>query len=204
MPPEQQPFTPFAPEGTVPQSVPPAPTRSFVAQGTSEDEKYSTTGWSWGAFMFGPMFLIAVRKYKQLWLYAIPLLFPLLLGLLVVGQSMYGDSSPGGIYGAVLPIIIVSIGIAILFFIALPIYFGIKGRMLAAESRTFSNKDQYVGFMKVMDHAGKVGFFLTLGFLMLGFVFLIVTQSILPQGSSGNGGYDEYESTPYDFEDFEY
>jgi len=40
--------------------------------------------------------------------------------------------------------------------IGLMIYFGMKGRELAAESKIFTSRDQYVGFMKGIDHAGKV------------------------------------------------
>jgi hypothetical protein len=206
MPPEQQPLTPYAPEGVAPEATPPAPpVAPFIAQGASEDEKYAAPGWSWGACMFGPMFLIAVRKYAYLWLYLVPVIFLFgtiaLWGLLALGQAMSGGSSGMGMMGIMTPILI---GIGMLSFFALPIFFGIKGRMLAAESRTFTNRDQYIGFMKVMDHAGKVGFFLTLGFLVLGVVFLGVTQSIVPSGGDGYGGYDEYESMPYDFEELDY
>ena len=36
------------------------------------------------------------------------------------------------------------------------IYFGMKGRELAASSTTFSSDEQRLGFMKGIDHAGKV------------------------------------------------
>lgn len=41
----------------------------------------------------------------------------------------------------------------------LMIYFGVKGRELAAGSPVFKSKQQYIGFMKGIDHAGKVIFF---------------------------------------------
>jgi hypothetical protein len=44
--------------------------------------------------------------------------------------------------------------------IGLMIYFGIKGRVIASSSPVFKNKQQYIGFMKGIDHAGKVMFFL--------------------------------------------
>ena len=43
--------------------------------------------------------------------------------------------------------------------LGLMIYFGLKGRAMAAESKTFSNRDQYIGFMKGIDHAGRILFF---------------------------------------------
>lgn len=43
--------------------------------------------------------------------------------------------------------------------LGLMIYFGVKGRELAAASPVFKSKQQYIGFMKGIDHAGKVIFF---------------------------------------------
>lgn len=47
------------------------------------------------------------------------------------------------------------------------IIFGMKGRELAATSRTFDNKEQSIGFIKAMDHAGKIVFFILLCFIAL-------------------------------------
>lgn len=121
----QQPFQPYG--ASVP---PPAQTQvvatatTYMADATADADtlKYSTPGWSWGAFLFNVMFAAGLRKY---WF----LLFLLLYWIPFIGG-------------------LCSLGVMI--------YFGVKGREMAAESKVFANKDQYVGFMKGVDHAGKV------------------------------------------------
>lgn len=62
------------------------------------------------------------------------------------------------------------------------IFFGMKGREMAATSVTFTSRDQYVGFMKAIDHAGKVFFFLTVGMIALFFIVLVSAFSLLGPG----------------------
>ncbi len=53
--------------------------------------------------------------------------------------------------------------------IALMIYFGVNGREMARKSKIFSNKEQYLGFMKGIDRAGKV-----IGIMYLLFVVFVI------------------------------
>jgi hypothetical protein len=46
--------------------------------------------------------------------------------------------------------------INIIALLGMMIFAGTQGRELARESRTFANHEQYLGFMKGVDHAGKV------------------------------------------------
>ncbi|MBP9749118.1 MAG: hypothetical protein KBD21_00035 [Candidatus Pacebacteria bacterium] len=55
--------------------------------------------------------------------------------------------------------------------LGLMFYFGVKGREIAASSPLFKNKQQYIGFMKGIDRAGKVLFFLM--FVVLGGIALV-------------------------------
>lgn len=65
----------------------------------------------------------------------------------------------------------------IIFWIVMAIYMGMNGHKVAAEGTQFANQSEYDGFIKGVDHAGKVGFFVVLViaivalcFVMLGFV----------------------------------
>ncbi|MBP9749119.1 MAG: hypothetical protein KBD21_00040 [Candidatus Pacebacteria bacterium] len=51
-------------QGARTENTPSAP-QSFIPLGTPA----GPDGWSWGAFMLGPFYLIAVRKYMYLWMY---------------------------------------------------------------------------------------------------------------------------------------
>lgn len=61
------------------------------------------------------------------------------------------------------------------------IFFGIKGREMAAASSVFTNRDQYIGFMKGIDHAGKVIFYATLIFIVLMLALVISFASFFPE-----------------------
>lgn len=50
------------------------------------------------------------------------------------------------------------------------IYLGMNGRELARNSRTFSNHEQYLGFMKGIDHAGKIISYVMLPVFALGVI----------------------------------
>jgi len=99
-------------------------------------DAYKDYGWSWGAAMFGPLFLIGIRKYVYL-----------------------------------LPYILMFIPIVtLLVMLAMFAFLGFKGRELALQSLTFTSKDQYLGYMKANDHAGKVMFFVCLIVFISAFV----------------------------------
>ncbi len=97
-------------------------------------------GWSWGAFMFGIPFLIAIKKYKMLWWFLLSLV----------------------------PIV------NVIFYIVFAIYLGLHGHELAAKSAHFGNEHEYNGFMKGIDHAGRILFFIVLiGIVVIGVLSLI-------------------------------
>ena len=135
------------------------------------DEEYSHPGWSWGGFFWGLPFLIAIRKYRYMLLLAAPFLVLFgvvtLWGISALVAEMNGAPGVNTAFAIVVPI---AIAISVLFFFVLPFYFGFKGRMLAATSGTFSNKEQYVGFMKAFDHGAMIAFFL----MIASWVVLIV------------------------------
>ena len=54
------------------------------------------------------------------------------------------------------------------------IVLGIKGRDLIMASHTFANQDEAPGFMKGIDHAGKIVFWITLILIGLGLIFALV------------------------------
>lgn len=56
------------------------------------------------------------------------------------------------------------------FIVAFKIYLGTKGRALAAASPQFANHDEFAGFMKGLDHAGKVLFFVMLAFVAIAII----------------------------------
>ncbi|MBP9760098.1 MAG: hypothetical protein KBD24_01890 [Candidatus Pacebacteria bacterium] len=121
---------PFTPLGSVTSSTIPVPSTPFqqfeqsphTPQTSVVADEYSRPGWSWGAFINGPMFLIGTRQYSYLWMYVLYFI----------------------------PFV------NIIAWFGVMIYLGMKGRELAAESKTFTNRDQYVGYMKATDHGGKV------------------------------------------------
>ena len=162
-------FTPYGQAGAVPQP-PVAP----GAQGhitSTGDEQYAHPGWSWGGFFWGMQFLIAIRKYRYLLLLLAPVLIIFgtvtLWGIVALVGEVNGSS--GATAGFVL-IVPIAIAVSVIFFLALPFYFGFKGRQLAATSKTFANKEQYVGFMKAFDHGAMVAFFVMLATWVLSLV----------------------------------
>lgn len=67
--------------------------------------------------------------------------------------------------------------------LGLMIYFGVKGRELAARSAVFTSKQQYIGFMKGIDHAGKCMFFLSLaGLLVMVAAVLTIFFAVVANG----------------------
>jgi hypothetical protein len=56
------------------------------------------------------------------------------------------------------------------FWIIFMIYLGMNGHKLAAQSRHFENQYEYHGFMKALDHSGKIMFFVAIALIALGFV----------------------------------
>lgn len=110
----------------------------------------SNEGWSWGAFMFDPVFLIAIKKYKMLWWYL--LMFVPFVNLI--------------------------------FFIAFKIYLGIKGKAIASTG-VYLNEGERGGFMKGLDHAGKISFFAWLIITALMMIFWSMIASLFLGGFVG-------------------
>ncbi len=63
----------------------------------------------------------------------------------------------------------------VVFWIAFIIYLGLKGHELEARSPQFSNQDEYDGFFKVFDHAGKI---LTIAVIVISVIFLLFGFSV--------------------------
>jgi hypothetical protein len=92
------------------------------------------------------------------------------------------------------------LAVMILFFIPLVnfvamiglfVFFGMKGREIARDSVTFSNKDQYLGFMKGMDHAGKIMFlFIMIPAFIIGIFASVVLMSL---GTARDKAQDAYQ-----------
>lgn len=61
----------------------------------------------------------------------------------------------------------------IVFWIAMLIYLGINGHKIAAEGTQFANQSEYDGYVKGLDHAGKVVFFVVLVVLVIVIVALL-------------------------------
>lgn len=61
----------------------------------------------------------------------------------------------------------------IVFLVAFSIYLGLNGYKLAVEGKQFSNQDEYNGYFKGMDHAGKVIVFAALVAIAALLIFLI-------------------------------
>lgn len=76
----------------------------------------------------------------------------------------------------------------ILIMIGFMIFLGIKGRELARESRTFSNHEQYLGFMKGADHAGKV---FAIFYILAMVPFFVIIGGII---FSSNNEFDDYRN----------
>ena len=122
-----------------PQPITP-PGTPEAAEPQAASDAYAQPGWSWGAFMNGPLFLIGIRKYVYLLLYLLYLI----------------------------PFV------NFIAWIGIMIFMGVKGRELAAESKTFTSREQYVGFMKAIDHAGKVIFFFTVALIALALIGVVI------------------------------
>ncbi|MBI5732670.1 hypothetical protein HY967_01785 [Candidatus Jorgensenbacteria bacterium] len=75
-----------------------------------------------------------------------------------------------------------------IFLIIFKIVMGMKGAALAAQSPQFTNQDEYNGFMRALDHAGKITFFglivvfvLIIGLVLFGFkTFIPYLQPKVP------------------------
>jgi len=66
----------------------------------------------------------------------------------------------------------------IVAFFGVMIFFGVKGREMAKGSVTFSSDEQRLGFMKGMDHAGKIVFFIWVVMFAIGIVASIILASL--------------------------
>lgn len=81
------------------------------------------------------------------------------------------------------------------------IFFGIKGRELARTSTTFSNHDQYLGFMKGLDHAGKILMYFYLTCIAVGILGAgIVIMSLGGARDRAEDTYMRYEQQQQDMQ----
>jgi hypothetical protein len=144
-------FTPFAP----------------AEAGGQKPSGYKDEGWSWGGFAFNVLFLIAIRKYKFLLIF----ILIIVLGNIFLAFSIEPLLSNPGLF-FVIPLIPFFLVLVMVFFL------GIKGRKFARESRTFSNYEQYLGFMKGVDHAGKVFILVYTGLFVVGILASILLVSL--------------------------
>jgi len=69
-------------------------------------------------------------------------------------------------------------GLNAIVMIASMVFFGIKGREIAQKSRTFANKDEYLGFMKGVDHAGKIVAFIYIGLILVSLFLIALLFSV--------------------------
>ena len=53
--------------------------------------------------------------------------------------------------------------------VGIKIYLGLNGRSMAAKSPMFANQDELNGYMKGVDHAGKILFFVAIIAMAIGF-----------------------------------
>jgi len=113
------------------------------------------SGWSWGGFMFGPAYLIAVKKYTYLLWYLL-MLVPLVNLIAMIG---------------------------------LPIFLGLKGHALAAESTMFKNEDERNGFLRAINHAGFITFLIAIAAFILSFLFMGLIFGSLFGGMGGGYNY---------------
>jgi len=61
--------------------------------------------------------------------------------------------------------------INVIFGVVFSVYLGVQGHKMAARSRHFENQHEYRGFMKGIDHAGKIMFFAVIALVAVGIVF---------------------------------
>ena len=62
----------------------------------------------------------------------------------------------------------------IVFFVAFFIYTGVKGHEIAARGTQFANQSEYDGFVKGLDHAGKVLFWVVVILFVLWLILFAV------------------------------
>ncbi|MBP9749117.1 MAG: hypothetical protein KBD21_00030 [Candidatus Pacebacteria bacterium] len=160
---------PYAYENMAPESAHgEQPSSSgYIPLSDTGDEQYSHPGWSWAGFFWFIPFIIAIRKYKYLFWALMPVC---VLFVAVVVWLIFGLRSNVGSSSMLVLLVSVAFLFAVLFLIGFPFYIGLKGRELAATSTTFTNKEQYIGFMKAFDHGAMVAFFAMLALWVLGIV----------------------------------
>lgn len=84
--------------------------------------------------------------------------------------------------------------------IGMMIYFGSTGRELARTSTTFSNKEQYLGFMKGIDHAGKIIAYFYIIIFAIGIAAAIVLMSLSGARDRAQDAYYESQMQNYELE----
>lgn len=84
-----------------------------------------------------------------------------------------------------------------IFWIAFAIYMGIKGRNLIMSSQGFASPEEAKGFMKGVDHAGKILFFVMLALIIIGLIFGLVVGAGLFSVFTGLSGLSSGVPTGY-------
>ena len=71
--------------------------------------------------------------------------------------------------------------------IGIMIWMGVKARSLVMASPAFTNHDEAVGFMKGIDHAGKIMLFILIILIVLGIILGATLTTLLPFKLINNG-----------------
>ena len=83
--------------------------------------------------------------------------------------------------------------------IGVMVFFGVKGRDMAKGSTTFSNEEQRIGFMKGIDHAGKiVAIIWLIGFVVGGILAVTVLSSLSGMRNEAEDVYRQQMQQSYE------
>lgn len=66
----------------------------------------------------------------------------------------------------------------VVFWIVMVIYLGMNGYKIAAEGTQFANQSEYDGYMKGLDHSGRICFFAFLIIAVLAIIFAITIIAV--------------------------
>lgn len=103
-----------------------------------------------------------------------------------------------GFFFVVLPLVFLG---AMLFLLGIKLYLGFKGRELASTSKTFSNKEQYIGFMKAFDHGALVAFIvvilLNVLMLLLGTTSMVASSPVEGLGAQALSAFASFRAVTW-------
>jgi|GEM_PF-6047483 len=120
--------------------------------------------------MTNVLFLFAIRKHA--------LGVAVMLGPVVI-MFLLGLAATMSMNPALLLLLPLVNLLYLVFMVGFWIYMGVAGRGLAQRSSAFENQEQYLGFMKALDHAGKVlALFLLIPIAVMGILASIVLTSL--------------------------